>query len=186
MINDILDLSKAEAGKLELQEDRVKVAALVNMCLRLMGDQANRGNLDLRNQLPHDPPDLYADERKLRQILLNLLSNAIKFTPTGGWVSVSAALTDSGEYCLVVADSGIGMAKESLPEAMAHFGQIDSSLQRNHLGTGLGLPLVKTLIELHGGRMEIESEPAKGTAITVVFPAERVLVSQNGIKAVAS
>lgn len=186
MINDILDLSKAEAGKLELQEDRVKVASLVDMCLRLMGDQANRGNLDLRDQLPHDPPDLYADERKMRQILLNLLSNAIKFTPTGGWVSVSVTLTDSGEYCLVVADSGIGMAKESLPEAMAHFGQIDSSLQRNHLGTGLGLPLVKTLIELHGGRMEIESEPAKGTAITVVFPAERVLVSQNGIKAVAS
>jgi two-component system cell cycle sensor histidine kinase PleC len=186
MINDILDLSKAEAGKLELQEDRVKVASIVAMCLRLMSDQADRATLDLRNELAHDPPDLYADERKVRQILLNLLSNAIKFTPTGGWVSVSGTLTASGDYCLVVADSGIGMAKEALPEAMAHFGQIDSSLQRNHLGTGLGLPLVKTLIELHGGSMEIESEPAKGTAITVVFPAERVLINQNGMKAVAS
>lgn len=186
MINDILDLSKAEAGKLDLQEDRVKVAAMVAMCLRLMGDQARRAELDLRNELPPDPPDLIADERKIRQILLNLLSNAIKFTPAEGRVTVSGGLLDSGEYSLIVTDSGIGMDKDSLPEAMAHFGQIDSSLQRNHFGTGLGLPLVKTLMDLHGGRIEIDSEPNKGTIITVVFPPERVLANEGGIRAAAS
>jgi len=185
MINDILDLSKAEAGRLELQEDRIKVAPLVHTCVRLMGDQARRAELDLYDDLPPDPPDLLADERKLRQILLNLLSNAIKFTPADGRVSVSGGYTDTGAFFLSVTDTGIGMTKDALPEALSHFGQIDNSLQRNHFGTGLGLPLVKTMVELHGGYVDIDSMPTKGTKISVVFPAHRVMPPQDRLKTAA-
>ncbi len=186
MINDILDLSKAEAGKLELHEDRVKVGPVVNTSVRLMIEQAGRADLKLRNDVEPGLPDLYADERKIQQILLNLLSNAIKFTPANGEISVTAQLRDGGEMSISVTDTGIGMSKDSLPEAMAHFGQIDSSLQRDHFGTGLGLPLVKTMIELHNGRMEIDSEPKHGTKVSIVFPAERVVSAPVNLKAAGS
>jgi len=107
--------------------------------------------------------------------LLNLLSNAVKFTPEGGEVSVTALLNDDGSLAVVVADNGIGMDEEEVTMALSSFGQVDSGLDRKNEGTGLGLPLTKGLIELHGGTMEIKSERGHGTSITVTFPKERVI-----------
>jgi len=114
----------------------------------------------------------------MKQVLLNLLTNAVKFTPEGGTVTVRADCSPDGEVRLAVADTGIGMAKEDLPRAMESFGQIDSDLSRRYEGTGLGLPLAKRLIEMHDGRFEIESEPDKGTVVTVILPADRRIDSE--------
>ena len=109
------------------------------------------------------------------QILANLLSNAVKFTPSGGRVAVKAWCGPHGGYVFQVVDNGIGIALEDLPKALARFGQVDSGLQRAHEGTGLGLPLTKSLTELHGGSLDLESEVGVGTTVTVRFPAERVV-----------
>lgn len=110
----------------------------------------------------------------MKQILLNLLSNAIKFTPSGGRVTIEAAVQDDGRMVVTVEDTGIGMNEEDIPVAMSSFGQIDSSFSRKFDGTGLGLPLSKMLTEMHGGELTLESAPGKGTSVTVTFPAERV------------
>ncbi|MCG8694143.1 MAG: ATP-binding protein, partial [Minwuiales bacterium] len=117
-----------------------------------------------------DLPTFPADQRMVKQILLNLLSNAIKFTPEGGKVEVDAALLDSGRLILSVTDTGIGMRPEDIPIALQPFSQIDSSLSRRYEGTGLGLPLTKSLVELQGGVLELDSEVGKGTTVRVIFP----------------
>ncbi len=171
IINDLLDLSKVEAGRLELRNSSVQVAAIFETCRRMVADRAAVAGvaLDIR------PTDLEVngDELRLEQVLLNLVSNAVKFTPTGGEVTVSARLAPSGEVVITVADNGIGMAPEDIPRALQPFGQIDNSLSRPHGGTGLGLPLAQRLIELHGGTMTIDSALGKGTTVTVVLPRER-------------
>ena len=118
---------------------------------------------------------IYADKRRVKQVFLNLLSNAVKFTPEGGEVSVNVSLNDGGSLVAAVADNGIGMDKEEMTMALSTFGQVDSGLDRKHEGTGLGLPLTKRLMELHGGTMEIKSEKGHGTTIMVTFPKERVI-----------
>ena len=174
IINDILDLSKVEAGRLELNEEDCDVAAIAASAVRLVQDRADRAGLRLEANLPLDLPRLRADSRAIKQILLNLLTNAVKYTPAGGRVAVAAAL-DEGGLALGVADTGIGMASEDIPRALAAFGQIDNALNRKHEGTGLGLPLVKALTEAHGGRLELESEIGVGTTATVRLPRDRVL-----------
>jgi two-component system cell cycle sensor histidine kinase PleC len=130
--------------------------------------------LNLTAELAEDMPMLNADPGKVKQMLLNLLSNAIKFTPAGGEVKVTAAATD-GELVLEVADTGIGIAAADIPTALAPFGQIDSAFSRKTQGTGLGLPLVKTFIELHDGRLVLESQLGEGTTVSLYFPRQRVL-----------
>jgi len=174
VINDILDLSKIEAGKLELREETCLLPAIVERCIRVVAARAEEGRIALRNQVPARLPPICADERKLKQILINLLSNAVKFTPEHGTVTVSAATADDG-ISFTVSDTGIGMATEEIKNAMQPFGQLDSSLNRRHEGTGLGLPLTKSLVELHGGRMWIDSRPGIGTSVTVHLPAARLL-----------
>jgi len=175
LINDILDLAKAEAGKHELYESEVAVAALAGEALRVVREKAAQAGLTLSNRVAANLPVLLADERKAKQILLNLLSNAIKFTLPGGSVTVDAGVTPDGELTLSVTDTGIGMLAEDIPKALTPFGQIDSRLARKHEGTGLGLSLCKSLIELHGGKLWIESEPGVGTRVTAEFPANRVI-----------
>jgi len=174
LINDILDVSKAEAGKLELSEAVVDVADAVARCVRLVKDRAARAEVRLEVKTPDDLSRLFADERKIKQILLNLLSNAVKFTPAGGTVTTTVGLTPEGDFAITVADSGIGIAPEDLATVMAPFGQVDSRLARKYEGTGLGLPLTKALVELHGGSLSLESEVHKGTTVTALFPADRV------------
>jgi signal transduction histidine kinase len=174
LINDVLDVSKIEFGKLELNEEPVDLTAVVESCIRLMRGRAEGAGLELRVELPKDLPFVQADARRLKQILLNLMSNAVKFTPSGGRVSVRVAIQSDG-LSIAVTDSGIGIAPSDLEKAMRPFGQIDSRMARKYQGTGLGLPLTKSMIELHGGRLSLDSEAGKGTTATIWLPRERII-----------
>ncbi len=174
LINDVLDLAKIEAGKMEAHATALELDHCVADCLDLIRPEADKGQVMLSAELPQNLPPLLADERMLRQMLLNLLSNAVKFTPPGGRIHVAASAAP-GLLRVSVADSGIGMAPHEIKLALEPFGQVhdgarNSLLSRGHAGTGLGLPLVKSLVELHGGRLEIESRKHQGTTATLVFP----------------
>jgi PAS domain S-box-containing protein len=175
VINDILDLSKVEAGKLELSEEEVNIAASVARCMRVVQPRAEEGRIALSARLDEKLPRVRGDARKIKQILINLLSNAVKFTEPGGSVTLSAALTPEGAVQIVIADTGIGMDAKGMKAAMQPFGQVDSALNRKYEGTGLGLPLTRALVELHGGTFEIDSAPGEGTRAIVRLPACRVL-----------
>jgi len=175
LINDVLDLSKIELGRLELHEEPVVLAKVVEDCQRLIAERVRSSNLELAADVPSDLPLLRGDELRLKQIVLNLLSNAVKFTPVGGRIALSARTTADGGIVLAVIDTGIGMKPEEIPIALQPFRQIDSALNRRYEGTGLGLPLARTLVELHDGILNISSTPGQGTTVTVVLPATRVI-----------
>ncbi|HXJ00314.1 MAG TPA: ATP-binding protein [Micropepsaceae bacterium] len=174
LINEILDLSKLEAKQAELYEETVDLAAIIHACLHLVEPQAQRGKIQLRSVIARDLPLIRADDRRMRQILINLLSNAVKFTPEGGHVGVAASITKEGVR-IAVKDTGIGIAPDQIPHALESFRQIDSKISRKHEGTGLGLPLTKHLVELHGGRLTIESQIEIGTTVTCFLPATRIV-----------
>ena len=179
VINDLLDLSKAEAGRLELDESVCDPAELAEACRRVLAERAEAAGVDLRTQVPDGLPMVRADARKLRQILINLLSNAVKFTPSGG--SVTLALDGGpGGIAFEITDTGIGMAPDDVPKAMQPFRQIDASISRKYGGTGLGLPLVKALIDLHGGGLHFDTETGRGTRVTVELPPQRVVLRSSG------
>ena len=173
LINDILDVSKIEAGKFELHEEPVALANVVASAMRFVKERAKFGRLTLVDETPEDLPKVRADERSLKQVLLNLLTNAVKFTPPGGTVTVRAGEDSEGNLWFAVVDTGIGIAEADLPRALEPFGQVESHLSRRYEGTGLGLPLSKRLVEMHHGRFEIESEVSVGTTVTVTLPADR-------------
>jgi signal transduction histidine kinase len=174
IINDILEFSKAEAGKMELLENEVDVRHSVAALVRLIGPKARDAGLEFDEGLPNDLPRLWCDERKLKQMLLNLLSNAVKFTPSGGRIAIEAAASSAG-MMVSVRDSGIGIAKTDLARVLQPFVQVDNALSRRHEGTGLGLTLVKSMIELHGGSLRLDSEFGQGTTARLNFPPERVI-----------
>jgi signal transduction histidine kinase len=173
IINDILEFSKAEAGKLDLIESEVDVRDAMTALLRLSGPRARDAGLEIVERIPEELPRLWCDERKLKQMLLNLLSNAVKFTPTGGRIEVAASCGDDG-FAISVTDTGVGIAKSNLTRVLQPFVQVENSLGRRYEGTGLGLTLVKSMIELHDGELEIESDLGQGTTVRLVFPSERV------------
>ena len=175
LINDILDVAKIEAGRYEPRNDEVCLSSVVEDCVRLLRPRAESGGLALSTAIQRQEIYVRADERAVKQIVLNLLSNAVKFTPNGGWVRVSAAVQPDGGMSLAVADTGIGIAAEDLPRVLLPFQQIDNSLSRKFEGTGLGLPLARSLTEAHGGHLEITSALGQGTTVTVRLPAERVV-----------
>lgn len=174
IINDILDVSRAESGQIVLAEEAVDITVLIEETERLVRGRANAGGLALTVDLPPHLPRLVGDTRLIKQILINLLSNAVKFTPEGGTVDLSACIAEDGGLRFAVTDTGIGMAAAEIPIALEPFRQVDSSIARRHQGTGLGLPLVKRLAELHGGSLEINSVVSAGTTVAVTFPARRV------------
>ena len=174
VINDILDMAKIEDGKMVLFEEAIDLGEQITGAIRFVAERARQGQVALDREIAPGLPPLFADQRSVRHILLNLLSNAIKFTPDGGRVTVRAKRTDGGLE-LVVADTGIGMSAEHLAVALTPFGQVANEYTRRHDGTGLGLPLVKSLAELHGASMKIESALGHGTTVRISFPAERVL-----------
>ncbi|MGH6929851.1 MAG: PAS domain-containing sensor histidine kinase, partial [Dongiaceae bacterium] len=174
LINDILDLSKAEAGQIQLTEETVEVAPMIAACVAMLSLRAQQAGVEMVADVAEALPDLYGDERKLRQALLNLVSNGIKFTPPDGRVCVRAQMA-GGDLRIDVADTGIGIAPADIPKALSPFGQIDSALSRRHAGTGLGLPLTKRLIEAHGAKFILVSEIGAGTTVTLEFPAHRLL-----------
>lgn len=183
LVNDILDLAKIEAGKAELFEEEVDVAETVSACWRMVAMRAEEAGLDPVTQLHDDLSCLYGDKRAVKQIVLNLLSNAVKFTPHGGQVTVRTELDEDGCFLLSVSDTGIGIADEDIEKVLIPFGQVEGSSSQRQKGTGLGLPLVKSLAELHGGSFRLESEPGVGTTATIRFPANRVLFERAGISA---
>jgi signal transduction histidine kinase len=173
LINDILDLSKVEQGKEELHDELIDVADIVRSVTGLVQQYAQQKGIDLRFAVPPESPKLYADLRKITQILVNLLTNAIKFTDAGGSVSFETTHHADGGYVFRITDTGIGIAPEDIPRAMAQFGQVDNVLNRKHAGSGLGLPLTKGLVKLHGGSFDLQSEAHIGTTVTVRLPADR-------------
>jgi signal transduction histidine kinase len=175
IINGILDLSKAETGKLELKEEVFDPRGVVHSVCQVMRGHLQAGGLASSVALPPNLPGLRGDERKATQILLNLVSNAIKFTPPGGKIEISAEADPAKGLSLVVADTGIGIPADALNRVIEPFEQVDSSLSRRHQGTGLGLPLVKAMIELHGGTFELISTVDVGTTAIVRFPPERLV-----------
>ena len=175
MINDILDISRIEIGAFTLSEEDARPGALAASCLRLVASRAEQGSVHLIDAIPHDMPTLRLDIRRTKQVLLNLLGNAVKFTPAGGSVTLSSGIEPDGGFFFRVADTGIGMTEGDIAIALSQFGQVDSGLDRRFEGVGLGLPLAKSLAELHGGTLEIASAPNRGTAITVRFPARCVV-----------
>ncbi|MGC2413900.1 MAG: ATP-binding protein [Stellaceae bacterium] len=172
IINSLLDLSKSEAGKLELVCDDVDLGEVIASSLQMMRGECARAELSLAVQLTDAPLRLRADGSKLKQVFLNLLSNAVKFTEPGGEVTVSAEATPDNSVSIRVVDTGIGMSSEEIPIAFAAFGQVDNQFARRYGGTGLGLPLSKALVELHGGTIAIKSMPGKGTTVIVTLPRD--------------
>ena len=175
LINDVLDFSKAEAGKLQPRDQEVSIPDVAEVSLRLVRDEVRASGLEFHQEYPDDLPRLRADERMIKQILLNLLSNAVKFTPSGGTITVGAKVDDDGRFVISVSDTGIGIAPQDIPVVMSAFGQADGVVNRKHPGTGLGLPLAKSLTEAHGGTFDLYSTPGRGTTALVRFPRQRVL-----------
>jgi signal transduction histidine kinase len=178
VINDILDLSKAEAGKLELEESWFPVHGAVTAACRLLRQRAAAAQLELVVSVPAGAPMLHADERKLKQVLLNLLANAIKFTKPDGRVALTVTVSPDG-IAFAVEDTGIGIPAAYLDRVLLPFVQADNSLSRPHQGTGLGLPLVKAIAELHGGRLQLESEEGVGTTASLLLPPERLATGSS-------
>jgi signal transduction histidine kinase len=173
LINDVLDIARLDVGHLELQEETVDLGDAVAECTTMVSTQAETASIGLETDLRAPLPTVYADKRRLQQVLINLLSNAIKFTPAGGTVRISAAKGESG-VIISIADTGIGIAPADIPKALERFGQVDSRISRTYEGAGLGLPLAKQLIELHGGTLTIDSAVGQGTTVTVTLPAARI------------
>jgi two-component system cell cycle sensor histidine kinase PleC len=175
IINDILDLSKIEAGKMTVEN-----AEEFPLCQALQGSLAictalgEKFGVKIESRLPPDTVRLLAVERMIRQIMINLVGNAIKFTPGGGTVMVGGHAKPCGGYAVTVQDSGIGMTGEEIVKALTPFGQVENKMTATHNGTGLGLPLAKAMLELHGGELEITSTPGSGTKIVLHFPASRI------------
>ena len=186
VVNDLLDLSKVEAGRMELEEETLDLLEVMRDCITLVQEQAQELGIILKTTVPRNISDLRADGRLVRQMLINLIANAIDFTPKGGWISVSADDGPKGGITLTVEDTGIGIAAEDLNSVLTPF-HTRGKYAKSELftpgppgspsprGTGLGLPLVKSLIELHGGTFRLDSTPGEGTTVTLSFPPERTV-----------
>ncbi|WP_341705085.1 ATP-binding protein [Ferrovibrio sp.] len=174
LINDVLDLSKIEAGAYELHETGIELAALAGRAIRQVEAEARRAGIAVALDCATGLPQVRADQRAVFQIYLNLLSNAVKYSAAGGQVRVFARLEENGGIAFGVRDTGIGMTADEIDKALQRFGQVENVMTRDRQGTGLGLPLVRELALLHGGSVEIESEPGEGTIVTVRFGADRV------------
>jgi PAS domain S-box-containing protein len=174
LVNDLLDLSKVEAGKLELNFTSVDLGGVIDTCMQLMQNEATAGRVVLRKSIAERLPQVVADQRSVKQVVLNLISNAIKFTDPGGQVIIAARVTGGGELLLSVSDTGVGMDEDQLKEALEPFSRIET-VGREAQGTGLGLPLTKALVEANRAQFSISSEPRKGTRVDITFPTTRVL-----------
>jgi len=171
LVNDLLDLSKLDAGKLELNVEPVEILKIIIDCVRLVGPQAARDHVGISVHVFDGVDRLCGDSKRLRQMLLNLLSNALKFTPVGGEITIDVFRRGEG-VAISVSDTGIGIRAEDIPKVMEPFGQVESEMSQKHPGTGLGLPLTKELAELHGGSLTMESKVDVGTTVTILLPPD--------------
>jgi two-component system cell cycle sensor histidine kinase PleC len=180
VINDILDISKIQSGKYTLDSREIDLNEVLVSCTNSFILMAREAGVTLQHRTDVDVPLVRGDAVKLRQVFTNLFSNAIKFTRPGGQVTVEAMRLPGGGAGAVVRDTGVGMTEEEIRIAFTPFGQVDGTRSRWREGTGLGLPIAKALVELHGGRLEVQSEKSKGTEIAVIFPpGHEVSVTQG-------
>lgn len=179
LINDLLDLAKVESGMVELREELIDLTALVDDSLRIVGRTDSAMGKTLKADFEPDAPHMRGDKRKMRQIIINLLSNAVKFTPEGKSVVARVYSDETGAPIIEVQDTGIGIAEADMARVIEPFVQIDSALSRATQGTGLGLPLCKQLVELHGGRLGIESVVGEGTTVRITMPVNRRRPNQD-------
>lgn len=175
LINEILDLSRVEAGRYELKAEPVALNHVIEDCRHLMALRAKKRDITINEASEPELPRIWADERAVRQVALNLLSNAIKFTPPGGTVTIKVGWTSAGGQYFSVKDTGPGIPEEEIPIVMSSFGRGSLAQKNADEGSGLGLPIVKGLIELHGGTFTLKSRLREGTEVIVVFPPERVM-----------
>jgi two-component system cell cycle sensor histidine kinase PleC len=175
LINEILDLSRIEAGRYELNEEPVSLAGVVSECSHLLEMRAKSRGLVVHELFETEMPRLWADERAIRQVVLNLLSNAIKFTPQAGEIWLKVGWTASGGQYVSVKDSGPGIPDDEIPIVLASFGQGSNSIKSAEQGAGLGLPIAKNLMDVHGGTFTLKSKLRIGTEVIVTFPPERVM-----------
>ncbi|MBO6783909.1 MAG: HAMP domain-containing histidine kinase, partial [Alphaproteobacteria bacterium] len=197
IVDEMLDVSKLEAGAMDLSEDVIDVSQMIGNAIKFVAPSAHRDGVALEWEAPERLPYLAGDATRVRQIVLNLLSNAVKFTPEGGTVTITAADVADDGLEIVVADTGIGISPEDIENVLVPFARMENRehLQRvrslkpdsGHSSTGLGLPLVKLLCDLHGAEFELTSSPDVGTRARVRFPADRVLPGENvaGLRAVS-
>jgi len=175
LINEILDLSRVEAGRYELKEEPVSLTGVVEECRRLLSMRIERRHLVITEALESGLPRIWADERAVRQVTLNLLTNAIKFTPQGGSIVIKVGWTKTGGQYVSIRDTGPGIPPEEIPIVLSSFGRGSLAQKNAEEGTGLGLPIVKGLVELHGGEFRLNSTVRCGTEVIVIFPPERVM-----------
>lgn len=178
IINEVLDMSKIEAGRLELSEEVFNLHELVMNVCRMMSSRVFSSNIAINVQLPPNMPEIYADQRLIRQVLINILTNAIKFSPPDSQIDIVAESLEDARLQLRIIDHGIGIRPEKIAQALEPFGQIldrPDRIDRHQDGTGLGLPLAKAMMEMHGGRLLIQSEVGKGTTVSLNFPKERIV-----------
>ena len=174
LITNVLDVSRIESGKLDIKEETVEIGELVRSAMLAVRVQADKKSMAIELRLPEEPVGLHADPLRLRQVLINLLANAVKFTPEGGRIILSFEASPEAAI-FAVTDTGIGMSPGEIAVATEPFRQIENTLVKRHEGAGLGLSLAKHMTEMHGGRLEIESEKGAGTTMRVVLPASRIL-----------
>ena len=177
LINDVLDISKIEAGGVDLSEETFDMVPVIDSCITMIGERANNGGVELVVDIAGvTPRQLRADRTRIKQVVLNLLSNAVKFTERGGRVTVKAWQSEGNGFVLQVIDTGVGIAADDIPKALARFQQVEGDLNRKHEGTGLGLPLAKSLVERHGGSLDLQSQLGIGTTVTVRLPVVRTIL----------
>jgi two-component system cell cycle sensor histidine kinase PleC len=177
LINEILDLSRIEAGHFGLKEEAVALTPIVEDCRRLLRLPALKRHIAIEEAAEPDLPRIWADERAIRQVMLNVLSNAIKFTPQGGTVKIKIGWTANAGQYVSVRDSGPGIPEEEIPVVMSSFGRGSHAQENATEGSGLGLPIAKGLVELHGGAFRLRSKPREGTEVVAIFPPERVIAN---------
>ena len=174
VINEILNVSHIETGNRDLKEGIVSVKTVVEACLDMTSAKTAAKKINIDNKVTDDTLKIVGEEDAIKQMLLNLMSNAIKFSPDRSYVMIDAEVDDKGGLCISITDTGIGLTESELEKALAPFGQVDTDHNRDGSGTGLGLTLVKSLIELHGGVFDMVSQKNIGTTATITFPEKRV------------
>jgi two-component system cell cycle sensor histidine kinase PleC len=170
LINDLLDVAKIEAGRMEIEPQMIETARALDRAVKFVGPKARERNQSLTITVDDAAAVLFADERALKQIVINLLTNSVKFTRNGGRIDVAARRNADGDFELTVTDNGAGVSKEKLDRIFKPFSRVDNRYDSENAGTGLGLSLVRGLAELHGGRAWMESELGKGSCVYVMFP----------------
>ncbi len=179
VINDILDISKMQSGKYTLDAREVDLDEILQVSLASFQPIALEGKVQLQSQMGPELPTVRGDPDKLRKVFTNLIGNAIRFTPPGGRVGVEAHATKDGGATVCVRDTGLGMSSEEIAVALSPFAQVDASRSRWREGTGLGLPIAKALVQLHGGRLEIRSAKSLGTEVSVILPSRFTVSDAN-------